>query len=128
MDNLMSPDAPIEVVSSMGMDAVKLEKFMHEEVLIYVHPARDKESLEVIVPSVNGSNMPIKRGQEVRVKRKYIESLARCHSIQYEQRVQNPSIPEDIQMIEKKVPDYPFDVREDTKQGKDWLKRVYASI
>jgi hypothetical protein len=128
MSELMSPGAAVEPVTNMDMDAVDLEAFMHEEVLIYVHPTRESGSLDVIVPGVNGINMPIPRGVDVPVKRKYVEALARGHSIQYEQRVQNPSQPENIQMIEKKVPDYPFDVKQDTKKGKEWLRRIYASV
>lgn len=111
-----------------NMDALELEKFMHEEVTIFVHPTRESGSLDVITPNVNGLNQPIVRGKESIVKRKYVEALARCHSIRYEQRVQNPSQPENIQMVEKKVPDYPFDVVSDTKRGKEWLKKLYASV
>lgn len=117
-----------EVEPVNSMDAVALEKFMHEEVTIFVHPTREGGSLDVITPNVNGVNQPIVRGVETNVKRKYVEALARCYSIKYETRVQNPSQPENIQMVEKKTPDYPFDVIRDTSEGKAWLKRVYASV
>lgn len=116
-----------EVLGS-ALGGVELEAFMHEPVLIYVHKARDPQSHDVIVPSVNGINQPIVRGQEVMVKRKYVESLARAHTIRYEQRVSDPSRPDSIQMVPKKVPDYPFDVREDSRKGKAWLDAIYATL
>lgn len=128
LGELMTPGAEVESVGNMGMDAIALEAFMHEPVEIYVHPSKEKGILEVITPSVGGINQPIIRGQKKVVKRKYVEALARCHSLTYEQRVQNPSQPENIQMIEVKVSDYPFDVTNDTKKGKAWLERIYASI
>jgi hypothetical protein len=128
LSEIMTPGAEVEPVTSLGMDAIDLEKFMHEMVTIYVHPTREKGTLDVITPNANGINQPIIRGVNTPVRRKYVEALARCHSIRYEQRVQNPSQPENIQMVEKRVPDYPFDVVEDTKLGKEWLKKIYASI
>lgn len=128
LSELTTPDAMVEPVSSMDMDAIELEKFMHEEVTIYVHKTRESGALEVITPSVGGINQPIIRGVETPVKRKYVEALARCHSVKYEQKVYNPSQPENIQMVETKVPDYPFDVVSDTRKGKEWLKRVYATV
>lgn len=128
LSELTTPGAALESVGNMGMDAIALDAFMHEVVEIYVHPTKEKGSLDVITPSVNGVNQPIVRGRNVSVKRKYVESLARCHSIRYEQRVQNPSQPENIQMVESKVPDYPFDVLRDTEKGKAWLKSIYASV
>jgi len=124
---LMNPGA-IEIETFESMDSTELEKFMNETVVIYVHPTRESGALDVITPNCNGINQPIIRGVETPVKRKYVEPLARCHTVKYEQRVQNPSQPENIQMIEKKVPDYPFDVINDTRKGKDWLKSIYNSL
>ncbi len=119
----------LEVSTNAGLtNAAELEAFMAEPVVIYVHKARDPQSLDVIVPGVNGINQPIVRGQEVTVKRKYVESLARAHTIRYEQRVSDPSRPDSIQMVPKKVPDYPFDVRQDSRKGKAWLDSIYASV
>jgi len=128
MGELMSPGAEVEPVGNMGMDDIALESFMHEEVMVYVHPTREIGTLDVISPNVNGINMPIQRGVNTMVKRKYVEALKRCHSIKYEQRVQNPSQPENIQMVEKKVPDYPFDVIQDSPKGKSWLKGIELSL
>jgi hypothetical protein len=127
LSELMTPGGQV-VEPAINMTAVEQEKFMNEIVEIFVHPTREGGSLDVITPNVNGINQPIIRGVDTEVRRKYVEALARCHSIKYEQRIQNPSQPENIQMVEKKVPDYPFDVIRDTQKGKEWLKRIYASV
>lgn len=128
LDELTTPGMPLEQVGSMGMDAVELEAFMHEEVLIYVHPSRERGSLEIITPSCNGINQPVVRGVESKVKRKYVEALARAHSIGYVQRTPDPSKPDSIQMIETKTPDYPFDLLQDSQKGRAWFKQLQASI
>lgn len=128
LDELTTPGLPLEPVGTMGMDEVELEAFMHEEVMIYVHPAREKGSLEIICPSCNGINQPIVRGVNSKLKRKYVEALARSHSITYQQRTLDPSKPESIQMVETKMPDYPFDLIQDSQKGRDWFKRLQASV
>ena len=124
----LTSGAGVEIERFIDMDAVEMEKFMSETVVVYVHPSREAGSLEVITPSVNGTNQPIIRGRDLPIKRKYVEALARCHTIKYEQRVPDPSKPDNFQMVEKKVPDYPFDVIQDTPKGKAWLKNIYNSL
>lgn len=129
LSELGGSDADVEVVTNAGMtDAVELEAFMNEIVPVFVHKGRGQHDLDVITPSVRGINQPIVRGIWSPIKRKYIEALARAHTIRYEQKVADPGRPEAFQMIEKKVPDYPFDVRDDTRRGKKWLEAIYASI
>ena len=116
------------ITGSLSMDAAALEAFMNESVVIRVTPAREGGSLEVITPAVNGINQPIIRNQAIPVKRKYVEALASSYSITYEQKVQDPSRPENIQMVAKPVPDYPFEVVEDSAKGKAWLDAIYERI
>lgn len=129
LSELGGPDADVEVVTNAGLtNATELEAFMHEEMTIFVHKGRGQHDLDVIVPSVGTKNQPIVRGYWVSVKRKYVEALARAHTVRYEQKVADPSRPEAFQMVEKKIPDYPFDVRDDSRRGKKWLDSIYASI
>lgn len=119
----------VEVVTNAGIsNAAELEAFMSEQVEVFVHKGRGPHDLDVIVPCVGGINQPIVRGHWVPIKRKYIEALARAHTIRYEQKVADPSRPEAFVMVEKKVPDYPFDVRDDSRRGKKWLESIYASL
>ena len=114
---------------SLGLKtAIELEAFMNEKVEIYVHADRDEGSLDVITPNVNGTNQPLVRGRNATVKRKYVEALARCHTIKYTQAAADPSRPENIALIARKIPDYPFDVVTDTRRGRDWIKQLQASI
>jgi hypothetical protein len=121
--------ADVETVTNGGVtDAAERAAFMEEAVEIFVHKGRGQHDLDVIVPSVNGKNQPIVRGHWVPVKRKYVEALARAHTIRYEQKVADPSRPEAFVMEAKAIPDYPFDVRDDSRRGKKWLDAIYASI
>lgn len=117
----------LESERSIDMDEIELEEFMHEPVTIFMHKSRDLSDLEVETPNVNGFNQPIIRGQKQTIKRKYVEALARCYTIGYEQQVQDPTRPENIQMIERKIPTYPFDVIQDTPKGKQWLTSIYQA-
>lgn len=109
-------------------DAAELEAFMNEPVTIIVQQDREKGSLPVIVPSVNGVNQPIIRNQKITIKRKYVEALARCRFTAYEQEVPDPNKPENIQMKEKTDLMYPFTVLEDRNpNGREWLLALLAA-
>ena len=124
-----NPSIEIEpITGGLVMESVQYTKFMNEEVMIYLHPSREQGALEVVTPSVDGVNQPIIRGKQVPVKRKYLEALRRAYTINYEQRVQDPSRPENIQMIARAVPDYPFDVIDDSAKGKAWLKLIDEQV
>ena len=106
---------------------VELTAFMEQPVRIRVHEAQQEGALDVITVTVNGINQNIIRGQDLDVKRKYIEALARCRTTTYEQRVQNPAEPSNIQMVPKTVLSYPFAVINDPHpKGKVWLDQILA--
>ncbi|MCK4789179.1 MAG: hypothetical protein KAV87_35885, partial [Desulfobacteraceae bacterium] len=100
---------PVEKVAETDFEeAASLEAFMNERVTIEVHPSAEDGSIEVVVPSVNGVNQPIIRGNAQSVKRKFVEALARSRLTKYIQKVMDPSRPENIQMEERTVLTYPF--------------------
>lgn len=104
---------------------LNLAAFMEEPVLLYVHPDTTPGSLDVILPTVNGINMPIIRGKDQWVKRKYVEALARSRITAYTQQVPDASRPENIQMVPATQLTYPFSVREDKNpQGRAWLENI----
>jgi hypothetical protein len=117
----------IEPVTSMNMDSIELEKFMQEPVVVFVHKTKEKGSLDVITPAVNGVNMPIVRGVATAIKRKYVEALIMSHSVDYEQQI-NPNSPDQFNMVKKATPSYPFDVIQDTEKGLEWKKRLERSL
>jgi len=119
---------PIEKVTDTDITrAADLEMFMNEVVTVVVAQTEAEGALEIITPCVNGINQPIIRGKESRIKRKYVEALARGRTTRYEQRVQNPAEPANIQMIEKTVLSYPFSVIHDPNpNGRPWLQAILA--
>jgi len=120
-------------VDSRGIDPVasndlipqaKLEDFMNDVLTIYIHPSPNKEENPVLIPSVNGINQPIVRGQKSSVKRKYVEALARNRHTGYEQIV-DPLSPEKYKMIPCMVVKDPFTVQHDpSPRGPEWLNRI----
>lgn len=117
----------IEPVTSMGMDAIDLEKFMSERVTIMVHKTREKGALDVITPSVNGRNQPIVRGVATSVRRCFVEALIMSHDVNYEQQI-NPMSPDQFHMAKKATPSYPFDVIQDTAKGYEWKERMERAL
>lgn len=118
------PEA-IAIESATTTDALDLEAFMHEAVKIRVHGSPEEGALPVISVIVNGTIQPIPRDQEVTVKRKYVEALARAKATTYKQAT-NPIDPSDIRMVPTTVLSYPFTVIEDTERGKGWLRKILA--
>lgn len=116
---------PIEKVRENDIGAQRLEAFMNEPVKIMVHPSTEEGSLEIITPSVNGVNQPIIRGQEITIKRKFVEALARNRTTRYIQQTPDPTKPENIQMKEITAVSCPFSVLEDKNpDGYEWLKNI----
>jgi len=103
------------------------ESFANDVLTIRVHQDNLEGSLPVICPGVNGMNQPIIRGKESKVKRKYVEALARCRTTQYIQKTPDPTRPESIQMEERTVVSYPFAVLHDPHpKGSAWLEGIIA--
>ena len=119
---------PVEVASELDMiQNAELTKFMNDILTIRVHPDDRPGSLPVICPSVNAVNQPIIRGREAKVKRKYVEALARCRTTTYVQREATPGRPENIQLDEITVITYPFAVLHDPHpKGAVWLEAIIA--
>lgn len=119
---------PIEKVTDTDFaKEAELQAFMQEVLTVVVHQDGNDNSVEFPCPSVNGLNQPFIRGKEQKVKRKYVEQLARTRTTKYEQRVTDPSRPENIQMIERSALTYPFTVTHDPNpKGREWLKAILA--
>ena len=119
---------PIEKVSESDfVNEAVLDSFMNEIVTVIVHQDPSDNAVENPCPNVNGLNQPFIRGVEQKVKRKYVEALARCRVIKYEQKVPDASRPENIQMVERAALVYPFSVLHDPNPiGREWLKAILA--
>ena len=120
---------PIEkVAETQFAKTAELAAFMNDVLTILVHPSSEDGALEVATPQVNGLNQPILRGVESKVKRKYVEALARCRITKYAQSVQDQSRPENIQLSERTTLSYPFAVLHDpSPSGRAWLEAIMAT-
>jgi len=119
---------PIEQVSENDfVKSVELESFMNEILTIIVHPTAEDGALDVVVPMVNGMNQPIVRGAESKVRRKYVEALARCRTTKYVQQVMDPARPENIQMTDRTAVSYPFSIIHDPNPiGRQWIESIMS--
>ena len=113
-------------------EAVQLSKeyadrraFMNQKLTINVFRSNEPGQYIWVTPSVNGVSQPIMRGVDTKVKRKYVEVLARTRTTGYEPFTPNPNKPENIQMTATEVVTYPFAVIHDPHpKGREWLEAI----
>lgn len=117
----------VEPVSeAMFADDLALEAFMNEILTIVVHQDTSEGSLDVIAPNVNGINQPIVRGAKSKVKRKYVEALARTRLESFGQRQDSFDL-SSIALVPRTVIAYPFSVINDPNpNGRTWLEGILA--
>lgn len=102
------------------------EAFMHEDVVIMIHPSTDPNFPRIVPVTVNESCVYIKPGWKTIVKRCFVERLARAKETRYEQFA-NPVAPDDITMTPRTALSYPFVVIEDKNpKGRAWLENILA--
>lgn len=106
-------------------DAIELEYFMHETLVITVAESPNEEDPLVVCPVVNGKMQPIVRGVPTPVRRKYVEALARAKETKYRQVQTDSNRPDSLEMVPRTVVAYPFSVDHDPNpRGRDWLRRI----
>lgn len=106
-------------------EALALEKFMNEMVIITVAEDTDEEALPIISVMVNGTMQPIVRGYPTPVRRKYVEALARAKETKYKQQQMDASDPSSLAMIPRTGLAYNFTVeRDDNPNGRAWLRDI----
>ena len=103
------------------------EVFMNEMVEVMVHSSTDENQAPHVILNCNGTNQPILRGVPTRVRRKYVEILARMKETKYSQVTRNPAAPDQIDMIARHGLAYPFELmHDDNPRGRAWLQNVLA--
>jgi len=103
------------------------EMFMNEMVEVMVHSSTDENQSPHVILNCNGTNQPIMRGVPTRVRRKYVEILARMKETKYSQVTRNPAAPDQIDMIARHGLAYPFELlSDDNPRGRAWLQNVLA--
>ena len=105
--------------------AAQLEKFMNEVMTIVAHEDNQEGALDVLSPLVNGVNQPILRGVHQKVRRKYVEVLARARSTKYNQRQTDAGDPASLLMVPNSKMTCPFTVIHDPNpNGRAWLEAI----
>jgi hypothetical protein len=103
------------------------EAFMNEFVESMIHSTTDENQAPHIIVNCNGVNQPIIRGVPTKVRRKYVEILARMKETKYSQVTPNPAAPDVSEMRARHGLAYPFEVIDDKNpRGRAWLQNVLA--
>lgn len=121
----------IETVEGPGaMDHAKELAFMEEPVRILVHESSDPNDPDPNpLLKVNGRTQYVIRGQEITMRRKFVEVLARAKKTGYTQSIKHDQVSGNVyqKMNPRTALRYPFSVIEDRNpKGRDWLRKVLA--
>lgn len=102
-----------------------LTEFMEDILTIRVTPDKTPGSIPTVAPEVNSVRQNIILGTSQKVKRKYVEALARSRITTYRQVLQNPNDPSSIQMVPMTVLAHDFLVINDPHpDGPEWLQNI----
>lgn len=123
-------DEPVIETVSASKDFRQLaadEAFMNELVTVMVHSTTDENQAPHIIVNCNGVNQPIMRGIPTKIRRKYLEILARMKETKYTQVTPNPAAPDVSELRPRHGLAYPFEVVDDENpRGRAWLQNVLA--
>lgn len=117
-----------QVDRPMGSDYFKDMKFAEDELVVMVHDTTNPTDDPVPFVIVNGVRQTFFRGVEQKVKRKYVEVLARMKATNYSQeRYKDSQQIDQIRNIPHTALKWPFTVIFDPNpRGRDWLKAILA--
>lgn len=118
----------IEVVADANIaGAADLEAFMNEVLTIVVYEDNVEGSLPIVEPIVKGMKQVIVRGANSKVRRKYVEALARSRTTKFDQVQRDMTDRSSMAMKPKSRMTYPFSVIHDPNpRGPAWLKAILA--
>lgn len=125
----LSQDA-IEVVDGPGFkEKADALAFNEEVVTVVVHTTDDENAENPIEVGVNGRKQFFMRGVEQKVRRKYVEVLARAKVTKYAQNIKASDPQEFNRMRPTTALRYPFSLIHDpntAKGGQAWLSKILA--
>lgn len=126
----ITDDAPVIETVAESVDFRQLassEAFMNEYVTVMVHSTTDENQAPHVIVNCNGTNQPIIRGVPTKIRRKYVEILARMKETKYTQHTPNPAAPDVSELRARHGLAYPFDLVDDQNpRGRAWLQNVLA--
>ncbi len=113
------------VTSEIGKTA-ELEAFMNEQVEVLIAATTDENAPPMVTLNVNGINQTFIRDVPIRVRRMFVEVLARCKESKYTQH-RDPIELDRQEMRQRTALAYPFTVLDDKNpKGGAWLRAVLA--
>lgn len=130
VDGLAKKDAEqVVVVDGPSLGAYAAELAFNEEMLeVIVHETTEKNAAPLVQVYVNGVAQHFVRGHVQRVKRKYVEVLARAKETAIKTSVQIVNGEAVNRLHRHTALRYPFSVQHDPNpKGGAWLRKVLAS-
>ena len=128
LDAMRRPDQFIEPVTDFGrfQDKAAELAFLEEMVMIRIHESGDPAAEAVVQLGVNGRQVFIKRGEDVIVRRKYVEQLLRAKPENISTNIRRDADGNVRNMIGKtRALKYPFSiVRDDNPRGRAWERKI----
>lgn len=116
--------------SDMYPEAIELAAFMEDVLTVRVFETTSDNDYEIFPISVNDVHQPVVRGADQKIKRKFVEVMARCRDTEYRQKKPgNPAVDVDIlhQLKPTTKPMYPFIVIDDpSPNGNAWINKILA--
>lgn len=120
-------DQSIETPTQELGAAINEAAFMNELVIVEVAATTNENDPPNLVLSVNGLHQPVFRGKPTKMRRMFLEVLARCKESKYSQHTNNPNQPDRIELRERTAHAYPFQVLHDSNpKGRAWLRAVLS--
>ena len=119
----------IAVDRPVSKEKLEILAFMEEELTILVHDTTDPtaEPLPEIINGGGKNRQYFIRGQEQRVKRKYVEVLARAkRTARGNEKFKDSNGDDAYRYPAHTAPRFPFTVIEDSQKGKEWLKAILS--
>lgn len=102
--------------------------FANEIITVRVHPTTDRNAHPLPEVYVNGRVQRFPRGEEIQVRRCFVERLARAMATTFGNvKVKGPDGEDKYIYPASSAEVYPFVVIGDTPKGEAWLKSVMAS-
>lgn len=130
LDNMRRPDQYIEPVTDFGRFKDKAAElaFLEEMVMIRIHESGDPTAEPLVQLGVNGRQIFVKRGEDVFVRRKYVEQLLRAKPEHIQTNIRRDGDGNVRNMISKtRALKYPFSIiRDDNPMGRAWERKIRA--
>ena len=127
----MFDDEQIEIIDEAAFkESIEREKFMREELLVEIHESANPNAEQFIQTYVNGVAQFFERGKTMKVKRMFVEALARAkpYTMQTPEYIDSNGN-RSTKIVKTSALAYPFAVLSDPsgERGRRWLENILMS-